>query len=58
MTLRWLNSQDANVMKILFISLCLATVVPVIFSTVGGYLLWRVGYFGDYGMVEEEAPLE
>lgn len=58
MTLRWLNSPEANVMKILFISFCLATAVPVVFSTVGGYLLWKVGYFGDYGLAEEEALIE
>jgi hypothetical protein len=58
MTIRWLNSPDANVMKVLLISFCLATAVPLVFGTVGGYLLWRMGYFGDYGLVEEEAPLE
>jgi hypothetical protein len=58
MTVRWLNSPGANVMKILFISLCLAIGVPVVFSTVSGYLLWRVGYFGEYGLVDEEASGE
>jgi hypothetical protein len=58
MTVRWLNNPQSNVMKILFISFCLAIAVPVVFSTVGGYVLWRMGYFGEYGVADEEAPEE
>ena len=57
-TVRWLNSPEANVMKTLLISFFLATAVPVVFSTMGGYLLWRVGYFGDYGLIDQDSSSE
>jgi len=46
MTVRWLNHPNANVMQVLLISFCLAIGVPVAFTTVGGFLLLKMGYFG------------
>ena len=56
LTVRWLNSPQSNVMKILFISFCLAIAVPLVLSTLGCYVFWRMGSFGEYGVADEEVP--